>query len=357
MIKKHELTLTGLLYMLLVIFIHVAAEGVSCYRTDSLPFAVLCSAHRLSSFVVQGFLFLSGVKLFLPRRDAALSCTKFYLSRTKRIVLPYLFVFGLFCVYFVRTGILAPDLPYFLRECLTGGLVGHFYYVAILCQFDLLFPLWRGIVRKCSPFLTVFVSFVTMNLCRAYLPEVVRLLSGFELTLNSRLFTTYLFYFVCGIFCGTQYDRFAEFLDKRRMELTILWTVTGVLDCVLIWVIRNGLYYPAWGDDFHALYCTAAILCSLSYARKFLDVHPTFPEIPFIRHLANASYNVYLIHPLIIFEIDRRMGSAGISSLTGRLVLRAIIVYVVSLGGCILWEILGTRIRTLVRKGRVLPSR
>ncbi|MBQ4592200.1 MAG: acyltransferase [Clostridia bacterium] len=345
--KKHELTLVSLLYMLLVIFIHAASECVTGFRTDSFPFAVMCSAHRLSSYVVQGFLFLSGVKLFLPRRDAAFSYPKFYLSRVKRVVLPYLFVFALFCVYFVAEGRLALDLPYFLRECLTGGLVGHFYYVAIMCQFYLLIPIWRFAADRCSPALTVFVSLMTMLICRVHLPEVVRLLTGYELTLNSRLFTTFLFYFVCGIFCGRNYDRFAEFLCVRRREITVLCAVTGIVDCLLIWVIRNGVYYPAWADDFHVLYCTAAILCSLSYAKAFAERYPSFAERPFIRRLANASYNVYLIHPLFLFVADDYLERTGITSLTGRFVLRAAAVYAVSIGVCMLWEMIRTQIREI----------
>lgn len=342
--------MASLLYMLLVIFIHIAAECVTEYRTDSIPFAVMCSAHRLSSFVVQGFLFLSGVKLFLPRRDAAFSYPKFYLSRAKRVVLPYLFVFALFCVYFVSTKRLAFNLPYFLRECLTGGLVGHFYYVAIMCQFYLLIPLWRFVVRKCSPALTMFVSLLTMCICRAHLPEIVRLLTGVELTLNSRLFTTYLFYFVCGIFCGTHYNRFTEFLQVRRREITILTAVTGAVDCLLIWVIRNGLYYPTWADDFHVLYCTAAILCTLTYAKKIADSRPVnglcpFTESPFICHLSKASNNVYLIHPLFIFITDNLLTRAGILSLTGRFVLRAVVVYAISIGGCVVWEIIKWKLK------------
>lgn len=340
MSKKHELTMTSLLYMVLVIFIHASAECVTEYETDSLPFAVMCSAHRLSSFVVQGFLFLSGVKLFLPRRDAAFSYPKFYLSRTKRVVLPYLFVFALFCLYFVVTGRLAFDFPYFLRECLTGGLVGHFYYVAIMCQFYLLIPLWRLVAERCSMILSVFVSLFTMLICRVHLPEVVLLLTGYEMTLNSRLFTTFLFYFVCGIFCGRQYERFAEFLQTRRRGITVLFAVTGAIDCILIWVIRNGIYYPTWADNFHVLYCIAAILFTLSLVKKFADSRPEFADSSFIRHLSNASYNVYLLHPLFIFLTDSFLDRADILSLTGRFVLRAAVVYTVSIGVCVLWEVI-----------------
>ncbi len=345
MSKKQELTMASLLYMLLVIFIHLASECVTGYRTDSLPFAVMNSAHRLSSFVVQGFLFLSGVKLFLPRKNAAFSYPKFYLSRAKRVVLPYLFVFALFCVYFVGTGRLAFDLPYFLRECVTGGLVGHFYYVAIMCQFYLLIPLWRFVAARCSPLLTGITSLFTMLICRAYLPEVVRLLTGFELTLNSRLFTTFLFYFVAGVFCGKFYDRFAEFLRVRRREIVVLFAVTGGIDCALIWIIRNGLYYPTWADDFHVLYCVAAILFTLSVSTVFVERHPAFADISFVRHLANASYNVYLIHPLFIFVADSLLDRMRIASLTGRFVLRAFAVYTVSLGLCALWEIVKCQLK------------
>lgn len=357
MTKKPELSLTSLLYMSLVIFIHAAAEGVSSFRADSLHFALLCSAHRLSSFVVQGFLFLSGLKLFLPRKNNPSSYPRFLLSRAKRVLLPYLFVFALFCAYFVLTGVLAPDFSYFLSECLTGGLVGHFYYVAIIFQFYLLVPLWNFTVRHCSPALTMLFSLVIMCICRAHLPEIVRLFTGFELSLNSRLFTTYLFYFVCGTFCGSFYDRFAEFLDRRRTEITALTAVTGILDCILIWVIRNGLYYPVWADDFHVLYCTAAILCSLSYAGKLAGRCPGLAETSFVRYLSAASYNVYLFHPLVIFELDRRFGQAGIRSLTVRFLLRTAVVFAVSIGVCVLWEVAKAHIRTRIREIRVLRSR
>lgn len=331
--------MASLLYMLLVIFIHVASECVTGYRTDTLPFAVMNSAHRLSSFVVQGFLFLSGVKLSLPRKTDTFSYPKFYLSRIKRVVLPYLVVFAVFCRYFVAEGWLAFDLPYFLHECVTGGLVGHFYYVVIMCQFYLLLPLWRWLAAKCSPLLTCLTSLFVMLICRVHLPEVVRLLTGWELTLNSRCFTTFLFYFVAGVFCGKFYDRFAEFLHVRQREIAVLFAVTGGIDCGLIWLIRNGRYYPTWADDFHVLYCVAAILFTLSMSIAFVERHPTFADLPAVRHLAGASYNVYLIHPLFIFRTDVLLDRMGIASLTGRFFLRAVAVYTVSLGLCVLWEI------------------
>lgn len=336
--------------MLLVIFIHVASEGVTNYRTDSLPFAVLCTAHRLSSFAVQGFLFLSGLKLFLPGKNSEFSYSKFYLSRVRRVVLPYLFVFSIFALYFVVTGRVKNDIPYFVRECLSGGLVGHFYYVAIQCQFYLLIPIWRFVAKRCAMPLSCFVSLMTMLICRVHLPEIVRIISGYELSNNGRLFTTFVFWFVCGMFCGQNYDEFVEFLEKHRREITVLTAVSGVIDCVLIWVIRNGLYYPAWADDFHVVYCTAAILCTLSYARAFVEKRPHFTEKSAVRLVDKASYNVYLIHPLFIFVTDSILDDIGIQSITARFAFRAVAVYAVSVGVCVAWESVKKRATKKVRK-------
>ncbi|MGN1345313.1 MAG: acyltransferase [Eubacteriales bacterium] len=354
MAKKPELTLAGLLYMLLVLFIHAASECVTGYNPASFPFTVMCSAHRLSSFVVQGFLFLSAVKLFLPR-TAAFSYGRYYASRARRILLPYLLAFSLFCVYFVVSGRLTFDLSYFFRELLTGGLVGHFYYVALLCQFDLLVPLWRFLANRCSMALTVFTSLLLMLICRVHLPEIVRLLTGYELTLNSRLFSTFLFYFVCGIFCGKNYERFTEFLRIRRKELAVLFAGSGAADCVLIWVIRNGVYYPTWADDFHVLYCTSAILFTLSCALLLAERKPELTAAPLLRLLSGASYNVYLIHPLFLFLTDSLLNRAGIVSLTGRFLLRAAAVYVVSIGVCIFLEVLPWKFKSF-KKPSCPPS-
>lgn len=350
MSKKHELTVTSLFYMLLVIFIHVASEGVTNYRTDSLPFAVLCSAHRLSSFAVQGFLFLSGLKLFLPRGNSDFSYSKFYASRFKRVVLPYIFVFAIFALYFSVTGRVKPDIAYFIRECVTGGLVGHFYYVVIQCQFYLLIPMWRFVAKRCAAPIACFVSLMTMLICRVHLPEIVSILTGYEIANNGRLFTTFVFWFVCGMLCGQNYDRFVELLEKHRREITVLTAVSGIIDCILIWVIRNGLYYPVWADDFHVVYCTSAILCTLSYARMLVTHRPFFAEKAVVRLIDKASYNVYLIHPLFIFVTDSILDDIGIRSITARLVVRLAAVYTVSVGVCVMWEIFKKRATKKVRR-------
>jgi len=338
---KIELSVSSVVFMLLVIFIHVASECVSGYDTSSVQFAVICSLHRLASFVVQGFIFLSGVKLFLSfRKD--FSYGKFYLSRVTRVVVPYLIVFSLFYAYLTVTGGIAPSTKYYFTEMITGGLVGHFYFVAIICQFYLLMPLWRLLYRRGSAVLSLVISLMLMIILKAYLPEIVRLIFGYEMQYNSRLFTSYLFYFVAGIFAGKYYEQFADFLRRRRPQLICSTSAVGIINCLLIYVIRRGWYYPMWAENFHVLYCILAIMSTVSLSLKLGE--KKISASPLMKLTDRASYNVYLIHPLFIFFIDSVCSNLGIVSLTLRLAIKAIFTYFGSIGLCVLYEWLKDKI-------------
>lgn len=324
--------------MVLVIFIHIASEGVSGYRADSVQFLILQSLHRLSSFVVQGFLFLSGLKLFLPSKKP-FSYRKFYLSRLKRVVLPYLFVFSLIYLYSILTHRITPSVSHFLTELLSGGLTGHFYFVAVICQFYLLIPLWRWLSRR-SPFLWIPASLVLMTVMKTAVPEVLAQF-GVDFALNSRMFWYYLFYFTAGIFAGRYYPAFVRMLKRHTREIAFWFILTGIVDCANLIVIRRGLYYPSWAENFHTLYCAAAILFTLCMALKTAHL----ADKPWMKLTDGASYNVYLIHPLFIFIVDSLMNRAGLVSITLRLGVRCVLVYALTIGLCVLWEIVKSKPR------------
>ena len=348
--RKGELTVASVIFMVLVIFIHAASEGVSGYRVDSVQFLVLQSLHRLSSFVVQGFLFLSGLKLFLPSKKP-FSYQKFYLSRLKRVVLPYLFVFTLIYLYSILTHRITPSVSHFVTELLTGGLTGHFYFVAVICQFYLLMPLWRWVSRR-SPFLWIPGSLVLMTVLKTAVPEVLSQF-GVDFALSGRMFWHYLFYFVAGIFAGRYYPAFVRMLNRHFREIAVWFALTGIVDCANLIVIRRGLYYPSWAENFHTLYCAAAVLFTLCLSLKLAHL----ADRPWMKLTDAASYNVYLIHPLFIFMVDSLMNRMGLVSITLRLGVRAVLVYVLSIGVCVLWEIMTKKFhQSLIRNSNNTPT-
>ena len=339
--RKTELSAASLVLMTLVVFIHSAAECVTGYDPASLPFLLAASAHRMASFAVQGFLFLAGLKLTL-HMSADFSCARYARGRLVRVGLPYLVAFCAFFAVYALTGRLTDPSPSsFLLPFLTGGLTGHFYFVAVMAQFCLLVPLWRALNRKAHPALLLFVSLMLTLIFMDHMPELVRLATGFrvELTRNAALFTTYLFYWTAGMIAGSCYPDFAAFLDRQKRTLTVLWLLALAADCALLIAIRRGTYYALWSDDFHLLTCTLAILSLLAHAR-------TLPAsaVSALAPADRASYLIYLWHPMTILALDSAMNRLSIRSLALRFLLRFPLALLLTAALCILWQTLTSRL-------------
>mgnify|MGYP004515085305 CR=1 FL=1 len=80
--RKSEIALFSLLMCVLVIFIHVTSWTLTAMDRTSVKYLLLLFPWRLSAFVVQGFVFLSGVRLFLSEKPFAYG--RFLRGRVRR---------------------------------------------------------------------------------------------------------------------------------------------------------------------------------------------------------------------------------------------------------------------------------
>ena len=321
--RREELSLCNVAFAVLVIFIHTIAEPAAGYEKDSLLYFLALGAWRLSSFVVQGYIFLSGVKLFLHSKNV--SAGAFYLGRLRRVVLPYIADCCLFALHGILTGTMQLTPASFLTGLLTGKLCGHFYYVILIVQFYLLTPLWQKCIRKTDPVLGCLTALMVMAICKIYMPDLLQFLTGRPFTENSLLFTSYLFYFIAGTYCGMAYDRFRIFLERYRLSLLVTWGILGIINWVFLWMQYRGIYYAPWLELFHVLYCMYAIAGALSLGVLLQD--KKLFQTKFFRLADRWSYHVYLLHPLVIFLGDSVFHRIGLQSLTVRFGLRAVLVY------------------------------
>lgn len=341
--RKLSISVASVILMLLVIFIHCSSEAVEGYSTDSLHFMITQSAHRLSSFAVQGFIFLSGLKLFLPRssetsgasESRSINYGRFYLSRIKRVVLPYIAAFSLYYLYLWHIGCIEPSLRHYFGELTGGGLVGHFYFIAVICQFYLLMPLWQK-VSRCSALPTLLISLLLMIILKSAIPELLSLI-GISFPYTGRLLTTYLFYFIAGIFCGKHYAEFVTWVQKSARSIVILFFTTAAVTCASILSIKRHIYYPSWAETAHTLYCTAGILLLLLLSLKAEQALSHKPRLTALVSAADrSSYYVYLIHPILIYLCNGCLTALGITSLTARLMIRLLSVSILTPVICIL---------------------
>ncbi len=335
--RKNELSLAGIVLMLLVIFIHSSAECVSGYDVNSLHFVLTAAAQRTASFAVQGFLFLAGLKLAFGF-GSGFSLLRYARGRLVRIGLPYLVAFAAFLAVSVLSGRYSPSFPGTVVDFITGRSASHFYFVFIMAQFCLLVPLWLLLFRKADDMLFVFVSLFLTMICMDHLPEIVRLCTNYriELTINDRLFTSFLFFWAAGMTAGKHYEAFTSYLEKHGRSLLVLWAISAAADSALFIGIRRGTYYALWSNYFHLFTSAAAILALLSVALKLKDA--PICRTPVFRAADRASYLVYLWHPMVILFLDAAMNRAGIASLSLRFVLRFLFAVLLAPALCILWQ-------------------
>ena len=134
--RKSEISLLNTVFCLLVVFIHICSEPVTRLTSGTPAHFMAFSLWKLSSFVVQGFILLAGIKQFLvPKSQSYPSYIK---SRILKIVLPYVLAVVVYYLYFVWRQYISFSPKELLKYIITGDMSAQFYFVIAILQFYLL---------------------------------------------------------------------------------------------------------------------------------------------------------------------------------------------------------------------------
>ena len=204
--RRVEISVLNTIFCLIVVLIHIMSYPVAAFSGDMLKYSLVMLPWRLCSFVVQGSIMLSGVKLFLNGKDKS-PYLKYQKGRFFGVIVPYIICFAAYYVLFVVIYDYPVDARFILKEFFTGSLVCHLYFIPLLFQFDLLLPLWRTVVNKCTPKVVIPIAIVFSFFMEMFLPQIIRtIFPGFEFLYNDRIFTTYLCYWLIGCYIGRYYE-------------------------------------------------------------------------------------------------------------------------------------------------------
>lgn len=373
-IEKQEIDLMNVFLCLLVVFIHVVSEAVSCLRIESWQFLIIYIPQKLASFVVYGFIFLNGIKLFL-KGAAKIDFVNYFKGRIRKIILPYLIGVVIYYLYFIYKGYFTFSITALFHHIITGDLVGHFYFMIIIIQFYLLFPLFRKLVKEIHPAVGITIAFLITFLFTRYLPAWI---PGFQY--NDRLFTTYLFYWIVGAYVGSYYEKVGNMLSKRNIRIALCLLFIGI---AVFYIIINYGYlrfhqFLNWLDIIQICYHVIAIfflmtICIFlvskknffenrmlrhekSYHNIFLK-NGEFYEMPLlmknlykvIMAMNQVSYFIYLYHVLVIFLVNEILEDFKITNMGERLLIRFVLVYSV----LILYSILKLKAKRVKKRYRL----
>ena len=291
--RKTELSYLNILFCMLVIFIHIISYPLSGYGLGNLPYNITLFLWRLSSFVVQGFVLTAGIKMFLGKEKPYL---KMLFSKLKNIILPYAFWYVCYFVFYMVFFNYPFDILFILKHFFLGSLTPHTYFVPLIMQFFILYPLWKLMVKKINPAVAIIMS-VIISLCAENILPVVLYNKGISFMYNDRLFTTYLSYWVVGCFIGANYEGFKALLSK--VKLYIPFILISALNLYLSYLNYNGIKIITYLNVVHSAYCFITILMLFSVFLKHQSLNCRL-----LKTIDNSSYTIYLCHMLFVFVAE-----------------------------------------------------
>ena len=109
----------AILFCFMVIFIHVSSVPVLKLNAYSWQHLMVFIPWKLFGVAVYGFIFLSGLKLFLSGTDS-FSAGKFYRRRFVKILIPYVIWIVVYYLYYVDQEYYPFQLSQLLEYLLTG---------------------------------------------------------------------------------------------------------------------------------------------------------------------------------------------------------------------------------------------
>lgn len=322
--KKTEIDFLNTLFCLLVIFIHVMSAPVTAVDTENPLYPAVFLSWRLAAFVVQGFIFLSGMKLFLNYTPGRyVNYGKYYVSRLKKIVMPYVLCVILYYIYFCRNGYFSPDIFDLGAYIIRGDMVSHFYFVVIIVQLYFLRPLWEWALEKSKPgFLVLSAAAVTL--------AMPRICGGFAY--RDRLFVTYLVYWTGGCAAGAYYDKFKKWAEHHFGIVAAIFAVAAACEAAVSYAGMVKKINMPYIEEMHIVYCVCAVMFAYSAALK---TGGKIMRSRLMKEINGASYYIYLMHCLFIYIVNDLMARAGGFSVMQEFIIRAVFTYTVSAAVCI----------------------
>ena len=329
--KITEMSVFEFFLCMFVILIHLLSEGVDTFPKWSFCSVLFASLTRLTTFAVPGFVFTSAVKLFYHHGNAKrFSYSRFLWGRCKKVVFPYILAVLVYYAVFVWVLKLYPfDTEQLLGFLISGNISAQFYFVLLIIQFYLLMPVWLVFNRiKSKVFCIAFIlfSFAITILCRMYFPHTASI---------AKVFPSYLAFWVLGAYVGIYYEAFEAIMLKNKLPIYIGWLILAVAHCILSYMQFGGLIAYEFAPVIVVLFCFFSIFGFYSYARE-LTISLEKRGKGLLTSISQASYDIYLIHCLIIIVLYRVLTEMEIDNILQRFAIAFVVTYGLSIIFCVL---------------------
>lgn len=312
--KLEEIQFARAFAMFAVLFVHYSSTGLGAMPAGSDMFYVYSSFNTIGKLGVPVFFFLSGLVLLYSYRNkefTAQTIKEFYIKRLKFIMIPYITIsvfYFLFLWVLNYNYTVAEAIAFFLQQLAIGKVYMHLYFLFVLVQFYLVFPIILYMFKKFN-----------LNVLPALIGSLVIQFGWYYLNRNylgvesrGSYFLSYLSFFVTGAAIGFHYTRLDALWNKMKNPISVLIVTAFLLSTVAlvasdISIKMNTLndwlppseYRTLILDGFYTALGLTGGLMVLWLGKMVIAINT--PAISrFLNQLATMSFGIYLFHPFFL---------------------------------------------------------
>lgn len=315
--RIEEISILTAIFCCAVIFIHLTANPVTGLNKTSFIFKLFFVFNKSLTFVVPGFIFLSGIKLSFSYKDKQLNFLDFLKKRFVKIFIPYLVWYIIYYIYFRNAGYMESKTVYqHIFSFLLGDLVSPFYFITVIFQLYFLFGIIQWFFKKFNNFyLLLFV--VLLNFL---------FLKFVFFKYDDRFFGTYFLYFILGFYAGLNYKNFYNFLKNYSLIISLLYILITVYN---IYLSYNAYVYNAPFENYRVINGLFSLISILFLYRISIAIYSCLNKKIFFvfNKIEQASYYIFLSHCFVIYICSDFWFRLGQTSIVGKFVFSSIILF------------------------------
>jgi probable poly-beta-1,6-N-acetyl-D-glucosamine export protein len=322
----NELNVTRALAILAVLFIHSTSASVITLPSDSVLFPFYVFLNVFSKFAVPIFIFLSDFVLFYNyiQKDLTKSMiTGFYKKRLNQILIPYLFfsVFYYMVVNYSATSDFKLTLEAlfsgeFLDKLLIGKAYTHLYYIFIMIQFYLMFPVFLYILKK-KPALShhlIWIGFVLQWGFIFFNAEI------WQYKYKGSISLSYIFFFLSGAYLGIYYEKCKKWVKVKKEDMNLamvtlwgVWIASSMYNVYLYYYVYSSQTYLVNSKMFELIWQIQSITASIVLLQLSFWIYAKWNAtvVNCFINLGALSFGVFLLHPYFLFLYRKNIPLSG----------------------------------------------